>query len=99
MPFKLCPMFDRLLVEQIPAEEKTKGGIIIPDTAKDPPLEGYVKSRGEGRLKPDGEVVRLRIKVGDRVLFGRYAGTELEMNRKQYRMLREDDIIGYFTEE
>ena len=96
---KLNPMWDRLLVERLPAEEKTKGGIIIPEAAKDPPLEGYVVARGEGRLCPDGRVIPLRIAVGDRVLFGRYSGTEVEMGGKAYRMLREDDVIGWYSKE
>lgn len=91
---KIRPLQDRLIVKRLEGEEKTKGGIIIPDTAKEKPLEGEVKAVGNGKVLEDGKVRPLDIKVGDRVLFSKYAGTEIKIDGEELLMLREDDVLG-----
>lgn len=91
---KIKPLRDRVIVRRIGEEEKTKGGIIIPDTAKEKPQEGEVIAVGNGRLLEDGKLVPLEIKKGDRVLFGKYSGTEVKMDGEEYLMMREEDILG-----
>jgi chaperonin GroES len=91
---KIRPLQDRILVKRVQEEEKTKGGIIIPDTAKEKPLEGTVVAVGNGKVLEDGKVRPLDIKAGDRVLFTKYAGTEVKIEGEEHLILREDDILG-----
>jgi len=91
---KIRPLHDRILVERLEEEEKTKGGIIIPDTAKEKPIEGKVVAVGNGKLLENGNVKPLDVKVGDKVLFGKYAGTEVIIEGEEYLIMREDDILG-----
>ena len=91
---KIRPLRDRVIVERIKDEEKTIGGIIIPDSAKEKPAEGKVIAAGEGKVMEDGKVVALNVKAGDRVLFGKYAGTEIKVDGKELLIMREDDILG-----
>ncbi|MEM9491537.1 MAG: co-chaperone GroES [Myxococcota bacterium] len=88
------PLQDRLVVKRVSEEEKTKGGIIIPDSAKERPLEGEVIAVGSGKRLDDGTVVPLDVKTGDRVLFGKYAGTEIKVEGEEHLILREDEILG-----
>ena len=88
------PLGDRVLVKRVKEEEKTKGGIIIPDTAKEKPLEGEVIAIGNGKVLEDGTVRKLDVKVGDRVLIGKYSGTEVKVDGEDRLILREDDILG-----
>lgn len=88
------PLQDRILVRRVEEVEKTRGGIIIPDSAKERPLEGKVVAVGNGKRLEDGTLVALDVKAGDRVLFGKYAGTEIKMNGEEHTILREDDILG-----
>jgi chaperonin GroES len=88
------PLQDRIILKRFPEEEKTKGGIIIPDTAKEKPLEGRVVSVGNGKVLEDGKVRPLDIKPGDRVLFIKHAGNEVKIDGEEHLMLREDDILG-----
>jgi len=91
---KIRPLQDRIIVKRMEEEEKTKGGIIIPDTAKEKPLEGKVIAAGNGKILEDGTVRKLDVKVGDRVLFGKYAGTEIKIEGEEHLMLREEDVLG-----
>lgn len=91
---KIRPLQDRVIVERVAEEEKTKGGIIIPDTAKEKPIEGKVKAVGKGRSTEDGKLVKPDVKAGDRILFSKYAGTEVKIEGKEYLIMREDDILG-----
>ena len=91
---KFRPLHDRVVVRRLDAEAKTKGGIIIPDTAKEKPLEGKVIAVGNGKILEDGKVRPLDIKVGDRILFGKYAGTEIKLDGDEHLMLREEDVLG-----
>ena len=88
------PLHDRIIVKRLAQEEKTKGGIIIPDTAKEKPIRGKVISTGKGRLNDEGKTLPLDVKTGDKVLFGKYAGTEFKMDGDEYLMMREEDIYG-----
>lgn len=89
------PMQDRIIVERVEEETKTAGGIIIPDTvSKEKPQEGKVVAAGKGKMTPEGKVLPLDVKVGDRVLFGKYAGSEIKVDGKEYLIMREDDILG-----
>jgi len=94
MAAKVKPLADRVLVEAAPAEETTKGGIIIPDTAKEKPQRGKVIAVGSGRVADDGKVTPLSVKVGDEVLYGKYSGTELSLEGKDYLIMRESDIYA-----
>jgi len=94
MKMKVKPLFDRVLVKRVEAEEKVKGGIIIPDTAKEKPMEGKVISVGAGRLDDDGKRIPMEVKAGDRILFGKYAGTEIKIDDEEHIILREDEILG-----
>jgi len=94
MKMKVKPLFDRVLVKRVEAEEKVKGGIIIPDTAKEKPMEGKVIAVGAGRLDDDGKRVPMEVKAGDRILFGKYAGTEIKIDDDEHIILREDEILG-----
>ncbi|MBI4819220.1 MAG: co-chaperone GroES [Deltaproteobacteria bacterium] len=91
------PLYDRLLVKRIQAEEKTRGGIIIPDNAKEKPIEGTVISAGNGKVLEDGKVRALEVKVGDRILFGKYSGTEIKIEGEEHVILREDEVLGVIT--
>ena len=91
---KFRPLHDRVVVRRIDAEEKSKGGIIIPDTAKEKPIEGEVIAVGNGKILEDGKVRPLDIKPGDRVLFSKYAGTEIKIEGEEHLMMREEDILG-----
>ena len=91
---KIRPLQDRVLVRRIDEEDKTKGGIIIPDSAKEKPQEGKVVAAGNGKVLEDGSVHPLEVKKGDRILFGKYAGTETEIDGEEHLIIREDDILG-----
>lgn len=88
------PLGDRILVKRIQEEEKTKGGIIIPDTAKEKPQEGRVVAVGKGKMTEDGKLLTPDVKAGDRILFGKYAGSEVKLEGEEHLILREDDILG-----
>lgn len=94
MAIKLRPLGDRVLVKRIDSEEKTKGGIIIPDSAKEKPLEGEVVAVGPGKTCENGQVKSMSLKVSDRVLFAKYAETEVKLEGQSFLLLREDDILG-----
>ena len=91
---KIRPLHDRILVKRIDEEEKTQGGIIIPDTAKEKPQEGRVVAVGGGKLLEDGKVRPLDVKTGDRILFAKYAGSEVKIEGEEHVILREDDVLG-----
>ena len=91
---KIRPLQDRIIVKRIAEEEKTAGGIIIPDTAKEKPQEGKVTAVGNGKVGEDGRVTPLDVKKGDKVLFGKYAGTEIKIDGDEHLIMREDDILG-----
>ena len=91
---KVRPLQDRVLVKRLAEEDKTKGGIIIPDTAKEKPVEGEVIAVGNGKVQEDGTVRKLDVKAGDRILFGKYSGTEVKLDGEEHLILREDDILG-----
>ena len=91
---KVRPLHDRLIVKRIDEEEKTAGGIIIPDTAKEKPQEGKVIAVGSGKVNEDGKVTPLDVKKGDRVLFSRYAGTEIQLEGAEHLIIREDDVLA-----
>lgn len=91
---KVKPLHDRVIVKRTEEEAKTKGGIIIPDTAKEKPVEGKVVAVGDGKVMDDGKKQPLEVKEGDRVLFGKYAGTEIQIEGEEHLIMREDDIIA-----
>ncbi len=91
---RVRPLHDRLLVRRMAEDEKTAGGIIIPDTAKEKPQRGEVIAVGKGRVAEDGKVTPLEVKEGDSVLFSKYSGTELKLDGHEYLMIREDDVLG-----
>ena len=91
---KIRPLHDRVIVKRIEEEEKTKGGIIIPDTAKEKPSEGKIVAVGKGKLLENGKVQPLEVKKGDRILFGKYAGTDIKIEGEEHLIMREDDIIA-----
>ena len=88
------PLHDRILVKRTTEEDKTAGGLYIPDSAKEKPQRGEVVAAGKGRVLEDGKVLPLEIKVGDKILFSKYAGTELKLNGEEYLMMREEDVLG-----
>ncbi|MEN8211045.1 MAG: co-chaperone GroES [Thermodesulfobacteriota bacterium] len=90
----LRPLSDRILVERVEEDEKTKGGIIIPDTAKEKPAEGKIVATGNGRMGEDGKLLPMDVKVGDRVLFSKYGGTDVKIDGVDYLIMRQDDILG-----
>jgi chaperonin GroES len=94
MTMKLRPLQDRILVQRVAEETTTKGGIIIPDTAKEKPAEGKVVAVGNGKVSDDGQRIALEIKNGDRILFGKYSGTEVKIEGEEYLIMREDDVLG-----
>jgi chaperonin GroES len=91
---KLRPLQDRIIVKRIQEEEKTAGGIFIPDTAKEKPQMGQIVSVGNGKKTEDGKVIPIDLKAGDRVLFGKYSGTEVKVEGEEFLIMREDDILG-----
>jgi chaperonin GroES len=90
----LRPLQDRVIVRRVKEEEKTKGGLFIPDTAKEKPIEATVVAVGNGKILEDGTVRKLDVKAGDRILFGKYSGTEVKIDGEEHLILREDDILG-----
>ncbi|MCC6557175.1 MAG: co-chaperone GroES [Polyangiaceae bacterium] len=95
---KIRPLQDRLVVKRLEGETKTKGGIIIPDTAKEKPIEGRVVAVGNGKVLKDGTVRPLEVKVGDVVLFGKYSGTEVKIDGEEHVLIREDDVLAVTQE-
>jgi chaperonin GroES len=93
---KIRPLGDRILVRRIKEEDKTKGGIIIPDTAKEKPQEGMIVAVGKGKVSDAGKLVAPDVKAGDRILFGKYSGSETKIDAEEHLILREDDILGVF---
>jgi chaperonin GroES len=91
---KIKPLGDRVVIKPSPAEEKTKGGIILPDTAKEKPVVGEVVAVGPGRKSDDGKLVAMELKVGDKVLYGKYSGTEVTLDGQEYLIMRETDIFA-----
>lgn len=88
------PLHDRILVRRMEEETKTAGGLFIPDTAKEKPQRGEIVAAGKGRITEDGKVMPLEVKVGDKVLFAKYAGTEIKFSGEEYIMMREEDVLG-----
>ena len=93
---KVRPLHDRILVKRLGTEEKTKGGIIIPDTAQEKPQEGKVEAVGSGKILDDGSVRPLDVKVGDKVLFSKYGGTDINIDGNEYLILREEDVLAVY---
>jgi len=91
---KVRPLQDRISVERLEEETKTAGGLIIPDTAKEKPQQGKVIAVGKGKKTEEGKVMPLDVKAGDKILFGKYSGTEIKIDGKEYLMMREDDVLG-----
>ncbi|HVA67745.1 MAG TPA: co-chaperone GroES [Candidatus Binataceae bacterium] len=91
---KIRPLGDRILVKRVKEEEKSKGGIIIPETAKEKPQEGKVIAVGRGKMTEEGKLIPVDVKAGDRILFGKYSGAEVKMAGEEHLILREDDILG-----
>ena len=94
MKTKVTPLADRILVQRIEAEEKTAGGIVLPDSAKEKPKEGEVVALGDGKVLDSGERAALQVKAGDRILFGSYAGTEVKIDEEEYLIMKEDDVLA-----
>ncbi len=88
------PLHDRVLIERVEEKESVKGGIVIPDTAKEKPQEGQVVAVGSGKKEKDGKVIPLDVKVGDRILFGKHSGTEIKIDNEDYLILREEEVLG-----
>ena len=97
MATAFTPLHDRILVRRIEESETTRGGIIIPDTAKDKPQEGEVISVGKGKVNDEGKVFPLAVKEGDRILFGKYSGTEIKLDGEDYIIMREEEVLGILT--
>ncbi len=91
---KVRPLHDRLIVKRLEEEEQTKGGIIIPDTAKEKPVEGKVTAVGDGRIKEDGTKIPMEVKKGDRILFAKHAGAEVKINGEEHLIMKEDDVLA-----
>ncbi len=94
MKTKVRPLHDRVIVKRLEEQEKTKGGIIIPDTAKEKPIEGKIIAVGSGKVMENGKRIPLQVKEGDRILFGKYAGTDIKVEGEEHLIMREDDIIA-----
>ena len=94
MEVKIRPLQDRVIVKRIAEEEKTKGGIIITDTAKEKPQEGRIVAVGKGKVNEDGKIIPLDVKVNDRILFGKYSGSEINIDGEEHMIMREEDILG-----
>ena len=97
MATKFTPLHDRILVRRVEETATTRGGIIIPDSAKDKPTEGEVISVGKGKVNEDGKVFPLAVKDGDRILFGRYAGSEIKLDGEDFIIMKEDEVLGIIT--
>jgi len=91
---KIRPLQDRLIVKRIESEEKTASGLFIPDSAKEKPQQGVVVARGKGKVREDGTIQPLDLNPGDKILFGKYAGTEIKLDGNEYLIMREDDVLG-----
>jgi len=91
---KIRPLHDRILVQRTEEEQKSKGGIIIPDTAKEKPQEGKVIAVGKGKISDDGKQIPLDVKVGDKILFSKYGGSDIKIEGEEYVIMREDDVLG-----
>ncbi|MGB6066371.1 MAG: co-chaperone GroES [Desulfomonilaceae bacterium] len=91
---KFRPLYDRILVERVESEEVTKGGIILPDTAKEKPQQGKIIAVGSGKHTEDGKVIPLELKAGDTILFGKYSGSEIKIEGTEYLIMKEDDVLG-----
>ena len=91
---KIKPLHDRVLVKRIDPEEEIRGGIVIPDTAKEKPQEGEVVAVGDGKILDSGQKVKTAVKAGDRILFGKYSGTEVKIEDEEYLIMREDEVLG-----
>jgi len=91
---KIQPLGDRIVVEVLEAKEKTKGGIVLPDTAKEKPQEGKVVAVGKGKMADDGRIVPLEVKVGDTILYGKYSGAEVNVDDKEYLIIKEEDVLA-----
>ncbi|MCB0310190.1 MAG: co-chaperone GroES [Bdellovibrionales bacterium] len=91
---KIKPLQDRLIVQRLDEEEKTASGLYIPDAAKEKPQTGRVVAVGKGKIDKDGAIVKLEVKPGDKVLFGKYSGSEIKLNGEDYLIMREDDVLG-----
>jgi chaperonin GroES len=94
MSMKLMPLYDRILVRRLEEEEATRAGIVIPDTAKDKPQEGEIVAAGKGKVNEKGRLLPLDVKEGDRVLFGKYAGSEIKIEGEEFLIMREDEVLG-----
>jgi len=94
MTVKFRPLHDRILVRRLTGEEKTKGGIIIPESAKEKPLEGEIVATGSGKIMDNGQTMKLEVKNGDRILFTKYTGNDVKIDGEEYTIMREDDILG-----
>lgn len=90
----VTPLNDRILVKRVEEEEKTAGGIIIPDSAKEKPQKGEIVATGKGKTSDDGKKIPMEVKIGDKILFGKYSGTELKLEGEEYLMMREEDVLG-----
>jgi len=97
MATKFTPLHDRILVRRVEEAETTRGGIILPDTAKEKPQEGEVVSAGKGKINEDGKVRPLDVKEGDRILFGKYSGNEIKLDGEDYIIMREEEVLGIIT--
>jgi chaperonin GroES len=95
---KVKPLQDRILVKRLEEEQKTKGGIIIPDAAKEKPQEGKVIAVGDGKTLENGTKIKLSVKAGDKILFGKYSGTEIKIDGEEHLILREDDVLGIIVD-
>lgn len=94
MSVKVRPLGDRVIVKALPKEEKTKGGVILPDTAKEKPQQGEVIAAGKGKILENGTLVPMEVKVGDRVLYGKYSGTDIKLDGEEYLIVKESEILG-----
>jgi len=97
MSTKLTPLHDRILVSRVEEQETVRGGIIIPDSAKEKPQEGEVIAVGKGKINEDGKVFPLDVKAGDRILFGKYAGTEVKIDGEEFLIMKEDEVLGIIS--
>ena len=97
MATKFTPLHDRILVRRVEEADTTRGGIIIPDSAKDKPMEGEVISTGKGKINEEGKIRPLDVKEGDRILFGKYSGTEIKIDGEDFIIMREEEVLGVLT--
>lgn len=93
---KIQPLGDRIMVEVLESEEKSEGGIVIPDTAKEKQQKGRVKAVGKGRFNEEGKLIPLEVKVNDKIIFGKYSGSEIKLEGQEYLIIREEDVLGIF---